>query len=48
MPASIDCMVWSVAGRFGFNGLVMPLSELIFWYKGHIALSEEEKKAYGK
>ena len=36
-------MLWSVAGRFGRQGIwEMSVSELKFWYRGHVAMSKQE------
>ena len=36
-------MVWAVGARFGREGIwQMPLSELRFWYRGHLAIYAEE------
>lgn len=41
-------MLWSVGARFGFDGMEWPLDRLRFWYRGHVALVDEESAAIAK
>lgn len=37
-------MIWSVAARFGRAGIwEMRLSDLGYWYNGHLEIAREEK-----
>jgi hypothetical protein len=47
MPAPVDVMLWAVGQRFGFDGHTMEISRLRFWYRGHVMMSKEERKAAG-
>lgn len=40
-------MLWAVAGRFGFDGHDMPISRLVFWYRGHAEMDKEERSKIG-
>lgn len=36
-------MLWAVAGRFHLDGHDMKMSRLRFWYRGHVAMYQEEQ-----
>jgi len=38
-------MLWAVGGRFHFDGTDWPISKLIFWYRGHVFMYNEEKNS---
>jgi hypothetical protein len=38
-------MLWSVGGRFHFDGSEWPISRLKFWYRGHERMHQEESAA---
>lgn len=43
MPADVGRILWAVAGRFHLDGHDMPVSRLLFWYRGHVAMVDEEQ-----
>lgn len=38
-------MLWAVGNRYGFDGHNMKISRLRFWYRGHVEMVREERKA---
>jgi len=41
-------MIWAGGARFGREGIwEMRLRELRFWYRGHEAMSKEERRLAG-